>query len=162
MSMNTDRQFQDVGAPSLPLRTRSSNCSDDGKPSPRHTSFRSRCVAPRDERPRRTFGWYQGRQRRFRIASSPLDNGCCRVLASGMPEHRLMTAGKIGSVPSRPRFAGRRLADLPPGLDPAKMAEGARRNACMRREGTRNLVAVALAASKHRPVPHSVVALRGE
>src|SRR5215469_17589340 len=36
------------------------------------------------------------------------------------------------------------LTDLPPGLDPSRMAEGTRRNARMRAEGTENLVAAAL------------------
>jgi len=48
------------------------------------------------------------------------------------------------------------LTDLPPGLDPARMAEGTRRNARMRREGTQNLVAATLAAGTHRIVAQSI------
>ena len=48
------------------------------------------------------------------------------------------------------------LTDLPPGLDPARMAEGTLRNTRMRREGTRNLVAAALAAGTHRLVAQSI------
>jgi nucleoside-diphosphate-sugar epimerase len=48
------------------------------------------------------------------------------------------------------------LTDLPPGLDPARMAEGTLRNARMRREGTRNLVAAALAAGVPRLVAQSI------
>jgi nucleoside-diphosphate-sugar epimerase len=48
------------------------------------------------------------------------------------------------------------LTDLPPGLDPARMEEGTRRNARIRHEGTRNLVAAALAAGVHRLVAQSI------
>jgi len=56
---------------------------------------------------------------------------------------------------ARPDIVVHQLTDLPPGLDPARMAEGTRRNARMRREGTQNLVTAALAAgvpghAKHR------------
>jgi nucleoside-diphosphate-sugar epimerase len=57
---------------------------------------------------------------------------------------------------ARPDIVIHQLTDLPPGLDPARMAEGSRRNARMRREGTQNLVAAALAASVHRLVTQSV------
>src|SRR5215472_16858969 len=42
------------------------------------------------------------------------------------------------------------LTDLPPGLDPSRMAEGTLRNARMRSEGTRNLIAAALASGARR------------
>jgi nucleoside-diphosphate-sugar epimerase len=48
---------------------------------------------------------------------------------------------------ARPDIVVHQLTDLPPGLDPARMAEGTQRNARMRREGTRNLVAAAPARS---------------
>jgi nucleoside-diphosphate-sugar epimerase len=48
------------------------------------------------------------------------------------------------------------LTDLPPGLDPSQMAEGTRRNARMRSEGTQNLVAAALASGVHRLVAQSI------
>jgi nucleoside-diphosphate-sugar epimerase len=57
---------------------------------------------------------------------------------------------------ARPDIVVHQLTDLPPGLDPAQMAEGTRRNARMRREGTRNLVAAALAAGTQRLVAQSI------
>jgi nucleoside-diphosphate-sugar epimerase len=48
------------------------------------------------------------------------------------------------------------LTDLPAGLEPAQMAEGTRRNARMRSEGTRNLVGAMLAANVHRLVAQSI------
>jgi len=57
---------------------------------------------------------------------------------------------------ARPDIVVHQLTDLPPGLDPARMAEGTRRNARMRRDGTRNLVAAALAAGVHRLVAQSI------
>jgi nucleoside-diphosphate-sugar epimerase len=60
----------------------------------------------------------------------------------------------VGSA--RPDIVVDQLTDLPLGLDPARMAEGSRRNARMRREGTRNLVAAMLAAGVHRLVAQSI------
>jgi nucleoside-diphosphate-sugar epimerase len=57
---------------------------------------------------------------------------------------------------ARPEIVLHQLTDLPPGLDPARMAEGTRRNARMRREGTQNLVAATLAAGAHRLVTQSI------
>jgi nucleoside-diphosphate-sugar epimerase len=57
---------------------------------------------------------------------------------------------------ARPDAVVHQLPDLPPGLDPAQMAEGTRRNARMRREGTQNLVAATLAAGAHRLVAQSI------
>jgi len=57
---------------------------------------------------------------------------------------------------ARPDVLVHQLTDLPAGLDPARMAEGTRRNARMRREGTRNLVAGALAAGAPRLVAQSI------
>jgi nucleoside-diphosphate-sugar epimerase len=57
---------------------------------------------------------------------------------------------------ARPDIVMHQLTDLPPGLDPARMAEGMVRNTRMRREGTRNLVAAALAAGVHRLVTQSI------
>jgi len=78
-----------------------------------------------------------------RLASPP-------TVAIGSKQTR--RAGKIraGSVENDPEvgtdIVHHQLTDLRPGLDPARMVEGARRNARMHREGTRNLIAVALAA----------------
>src|SRR5262249_22492938 len=57
---------------------------------------------------------------------------------------------------ARPDIVVHQLTDLPPGLDPDRMAEGTRRNARMRGEGTRNLVAATLAAGAHRLVAQSI------
>ena len=57
---------------------------------------------------------------------------------------------------ARPDIIVHHLTDLPAGLDPSRMAEGTRRNARMRREGTRNLVDAALAAGVHRFVAQSI------
>ena len=48
------------------------------------------------------------------------------------------------------------LTDLPPDLDPKLMADAAHRNARVRSEGTRNLVAAALAAGSRRLVAQSI------
>jgi nucleoside-diphosphate-sugar epimerase len=48
------------------------------------------------------------------------------------------------------------LTDLPPDLDPKRMAEAVHRNARVRIEGTRNLVAAALAAGSRRLVAQSI------
>lgn len=48
------------------------------------------------------------------------------------------------------------LTDLPPGLDPTRMEEAAPRNARIREEGTRNLIAAALAAGVGRFVAQSI------
>jgi nucleoside-diphosphate-sugar epimerase len=48
------------------------------------------------------------------------------------------------------------LTDLPPALDPARMAEGRVRNARIRETGTRNLVMAAVAAGVRRMVAQSI------
>jgi nucleoside-diphosphate-sugar epimerase len=48
------------------------------------------------------------------------------------------------------------LTDLPPGLDPSRMPEGTLRNARMRSEGTRNLVAAAQASGVRRLIAQSI------
>jgi nucleoside-diphosphate-sugar epimerase len=57
---------------------------------------------------------------------------------------------------ARPDIVVHQLTDLPPGLDPAQMDKGTRRNAHMRREGTRKLVTAALAAGTQRLVAQSI------
>src|SRR5436305_6668197 len=57
---------------------------------------------------------------------------------------------------ARPDIVVHQLTDLPPGLDPSRMAEGTRRNARMRSEGTQNLVAAALSAGSPRLVAQSI------
>jgi nucleoside-diphosphate-sugar epimerase len=48
------------------------------------------------------------------------------------------------------------LTDLPPGLDPSQMAEGTKRNARMRSEGTQSLVSAALASGVRRLIAQSI------
>ena len=57
---------------------------------------------------------------------------------------------------ARPEIVIQQLTDLPPGLDPTLMAEGTLRNARMRREGTRNVVAATLAAGVRRLIAQSI------
>lgn len=57
---------------------------------------------------------------------------------------------------ARPDIVIHQLTDLPPGLDPAQMAEGRIRNARIRDIGTRNLVAAAVACGVNRMVVQSI------
>lgn len=57
---------------------------------------------------------------------------------------------------ARPEVVVHQLTDLPPGLDPARMADAAERNARIRDEGTRNLVAAAVAAGAQRMLAQSI------
>lgn len=57
---------------------------------------------------------------------------------------------------ARPEVVVHQLTDLPPALDPARMAEASARNARIRDEGTRNLVAAACQAGVRRFVAQSV------
>ncbi|MEE9101083.1 MULTISPECIES: NAD-dependent epimerase/dehydratase family protein [Pseudomonas] len=56
----------------------------------------------------------------------------------------------------QPRWVIHQLTDLPAGLDPAQMPAAQPRNARLRREGTANLVAAALAAGAERMVAQSI------
>ncbi|MDF3932788.1 NAD-dependent epimerase/dehydratase family protein [Pseudomonas citronellolis] len=55
-----------------------------------------------------------------------------------------------------PQWVVHQLTDLPPALDPARMAAAASRNAHLRREGTANLVAAARVAGARRLVAQSI------
>jgi nucleoside-diphosphate-sugar epimerase len=57
---------------------------------------------------------------------------------------------------ARPDVVMHQLTDLPAGLPAHRMQEGVERNARMRRDGTRNLVAAALAAGARRIVAQSI------
>lgn len=57
---------------------------------------------------------------------------------------------------ARPEVVIHQLTDLPPALDPGRMAEARVRNARIREVGTRNLVAAAIAADAKRMVAQSV------
>ena len=56
----------------------------------------------------------------------------------------------------RPASVIHQLTDLPPALDPSRMAEAIAGNARIRREGTRNLVAAAVAAGATRIIAQSI------
>jgi nucleoside-diphosphate-sugar epimerase len=59
-------------------------------------------------------------------------------------------------VAAQPDVVIHQLTDLPPGLDPSKMEEAAVRNARIRDEGTRNLIAAALASGAKRLIAQSI------
>ncbi|MEJ2687841.1 MAG: NAD-dependent epimerase/dehydratase family protein [Gammaproteobacteria bacterium] len=67
-------------------------------------------------------------------------------------------AGRLKEVvrKTRPDVVMHQLTDLPPALDPARMAQARVRNARIREEGTRNLVAAAVAAGARRLVAQSI------
>lgn len=57
---------------------------------------------------------------------------------------------------TRPDIVVHQLTDLPKGLDPSRMGEAIVRNARIREEGTRNLVAAAVASGVRRMVAQSI------
>jgi nucleoside-diphosphate-sugar epimerase len=57
---------------------------------------------------------------------------------------------------ARAEIVVHQLTDLPPGLDASRMEEATRRNARIRDEGTRNLIAAAVAAGVRRLVAQSI------
>lgn len=57
---------------------------------------------------------------------------------------------------ARPDIVIHQLTDLPPGLPPAEMEAGRARNARIREEGTRNLVAAAVGAGAKRMIAQSI------
>lgn len=57
---------------------------------------------------------------------------------------------------ARPDIVVHQLTDLPPGLDPTRMEQAIRRNARIRDEGTRHLLAAAVAAGVRRLVAQSI------
>jgi nucleoside-diphosphate-sugar epimerase len=63
---------------------------------------------------------------------------------------------RIALLAAGPEVVIHQLTDLPPGLDPAQMEAGRARNARLREEGTRNLVAAALAAGSKRIIAQSI------
>jgi nucleoside-diphosphate-sugar epimerase len=67
-------------------------------------------------------------------------------------EARLLDAVRSAA----PEIVVHQLTDLPPALDPAKMADALVRNARLREIGTRNLVAAAVAAGAKRMVAQSL------
>ncbi|MDY0884648.1 NAD-dependent epimerase/dehydratase family protein [Dongia soli] len=59
-------------------------------------------------------------------------------------------------IAAAPDIVIHQLTDLPPGLDPALMEEGRKRNARLREIGTRHLVAASLAAGAKRMIAQSI------
>ncbi len=59
-------------------------------------------------------------------------------------------------IAARPDIVIHQLTDLPPDLDPAKMADAIERNARIREEGTRNLIEAAIAAGARRLIAQSI------
>jgi nucleoside-diphosphate-sugar epimerase len=57
---------------------------------------------------------------------------------------------------ARPEIAIHQLTDLPPGLDPGRMADAIANNARIRIDGTRHLIAACLAAGVRRVIAQSV------
>ncbi len=80
------------------------------------------------------------------------DSGVEPIVVDVFDAHALALA--VAAV--KPDIVINQLTDLPRGLDPAKMAEGTRRNARMRSEGTQNLVAAVLASRVPRLVAQSI------
>jgi len=63
---------------------------------------------------------------------------------------------KEAVVTARPEIVIHQLTDLPPGIEPSRMAEAIVGNARIRDEGTRNLVLAALAAGSRRLIGQSI------
>jgi len=59
-------------------------------------------------------------------------------------------------IEAKPQIVIHQLTDLPPGLDPARLAEATVRNARIRIEGTKNLIAAALATGARRLIAQSI------
>lgn len=63
---------------------------------------------------------------------------------------------RMALLTTRPDIVIHQLTDLPPGLDPAQLEAGRASNARLREEGTRNLVAAAIAAGAKRLIAQSI------
>lgn len=63
---------------------------------------------------------------------------------------------KQAVLSAKPDIVIHQLTDLPPGLDPAKMADAIGRNARIREEGTRNLIDASIAAGARRLIAQSI------
>ncbi len=63
---------------------------------------------------------------------------------------------KQSVLAAKPDVVIHQLTDLPPGLDPAKMADAIGRNARIREEGTRNLIDASIAAGATRLIAQSI------
>ena len=63
---------------------------------------------------------------------------------------------KQAVLAAKPDIVIHQLTDLPPGLDPAKMADAIGRNARIREEGTHNLIDASIAAGAKRLIAQSI------
>lgn len=63
---------------------------------------------------------------------------------------------KQAVLAAKPDIVLHQLTDLPPGLDPARMADALIRNARIREEGTRNLIDASIAAGARRLIAQSI------
>jgi nucleoside-diphosphate-sugar epimerase len=98
-------------------------------------------------------GWHvTGTTRKPTRASELQALGINPVLIDVFDADALRTA----LVAARPDIVIHQLTDLPPGLDPAQMQAGRVRNAHIREEGTRNLIAAAVAAGAKRMIAQSI------
>lgn len=96
-----------------------------------------------------------------------------RVIGSTRSPHKMELLAGLGATPvlvdvfdsprlsqavadARPDIVIHQLTDLPAGLDPTRMEEARGRNARIRDQGTRNLVAAALAAGARRLIAQSI------
>lgn len=67
-----------------------------------------------------------------------------------------VAALKRAVLAAKPDIVIHQLTDLPPGLDPTKMADAIGRNARIREEGTRNLIDASIAAGAKRLIAQSI------
>lgn len=96
-----------------------------------------------------------------------------RVIGSTRSAQKMKLLAELGATPvrvdvfdsprlsqtvagARPDIVMHQLTDLPAGLDPTRMDEALRRNAQVRDEGTRNLIAATLAAGVRRLIAQSI------
>ncbi|RST52098.1 NAD-dependent epimerase/dehydratase family protein [Variovorax sp. DXTD-1] len=93
-----------------------------------------------------------GSTRRPERARALEAHGAVPVVVDVFDAHALYAA----VVRIKPDTVIHQITDLPPDLDPKLMADAAYRNARVRTEGTRNLVAAALAAGSRRLVAQSI------
>ena len=93
-----------------------------------------------------------GTTRRPERAAALAARGAEPVIVDMFDRHALFDA----LARTRPGIVVHQLTDLPPGLDPARMADAVPRNARIRDEGTRNLVDAARAAGCRRFVAQSI------
>jgi nucleoside-diphosphate-sugar epimerase len=98
-------------------------------------------------------GWYvTGSTRKPERAAELRALGVEPVIVDAYDAEALRTAVRA----ARPDVVIHQLTDLPPALDPTQMEAGRARNARLREEGTRNLVAAAVGAGATRMIAQSI------